>query len=419
MDKDCLFDKCDDYDKTIAVFCGMLGGIIDIVFVGEPETSKLVKWTDKVTDHMIVKFARLCKWKGKIGENEATRAIGWLEKNFKVNYDMAKSSDVNGAVNMGTRNHHLKSLGHSPDIIGLFFSILDQFQGTANFIDGGKLITVHTEANDLTIYGHTFPAKLFCGFVNWFNHLISDIGGSSYSRRKHGGRGSGLPLPFYNLLLFCDFGEIETKKGKETIAEIATDVFVKGYDVRFGLAMTIPVLITETLIKFTWVIKHRFYHKYTWKECIPSSVHGDLRCMLLIGNSTLCAFDAADAIAQGNVLGFATHINFVAWCRLLKLVFKEVCIRNKWGMAYLEIEFQIIDAQLDDYLSKLNQIDVEKVEYEITLIKSMNHELLSLTTEKEIAYKLYQLSTQFDLNLPFHNHKEFIDFMNEDEDLIL
>ncbi|MCQ4978427.1 hypothetical protein NE583_10620, partial [Veillonella parvula] len=75
-------------------------------------------------------------------ENSIASAIGYFERNFKVNYDHRSSVDVDGAFKMGTINHHIKSLGHSPDPVGLFFSILDQFTNTASFVSEGKLIKV-------------------------------------------------------------------------------------------------------------------------------------------------------------------------------------------------------------------------------------------------------------------------------------
>ena len=90
---------------------------------------------------------------------------------------------------MTTINHHIKSLGHSPDPIGLFFSILDQFTNTASFISDGKLIRIDTSSSSLRLQGDNFIAKLFSGFVNWIGHIFSDMAGSSGSR-GNGGRGT-------------------------------------------------------------------------------------------------------------------------------------------------------------------------------------------------------------------------------------
>ena len=85
----------------------------------------------------------------------------------------------------------MKSLGHSPDIIGLFFSILNQFTSTSTFLSNGQLITIET--NTYELQGHNFISKLFCGVTNWFGHIMSDIAGSSGAA----GRGSGVVIPFY------------------------------------------------------------------------------------------------------------------------------------------------------------------------------------------------------------------------------
>lgn len=72
--------------------------------------------------------------------------ISYLEQAFPVNYDARYAKDlvVEDGVLSGMRplNHHLLSLAHSPDPIGLIFSIIDQFMGYATFIDKGKIIHV-------------------------------------------------------------------------------------------------------------------------------------------------------------------------------------------------------------------------------------------------------------------------------------
>lgn len=53
-------------------------------------------------------------------ENGGIKANGERFDGFKVNYDQRHTADVNGEFNMSTKNHHMMSLSHSPDIIGLF-----------------------------------------------------------------------------------------------------------------------------------------------------------------------------------------------------------------------------------------------------------------------------------------------------------
>ena len=142
-----LRDKCDRYDYLVAVGCGVIGGMVDIFMVGSPKDSALVRWTNSQVDNVVKSFAKLVGWKPSEGkENNIASAIGFLEKKFQVNYDQRHTMDVDGMFNMTTKNHHMMSLGHSPDIVGLFFSILNQFTATSTFIADGKVISIKTKS---------------------------------------------------------------------------------------------------------------------------------------------------------------------------------------------------------------------------------------------------------------------------------
>lgn len=166
-------DTCDKYDYLLAVGCGAIAGLVDIFLVGAPTDSKLQVWTDAQVDKSVMLFAKTCGWSPRMGkESNVASAIGFLEKNFCVNYDQRHSGDVDGLFRMSAKNHHMKSLAHSPDIIGLFFSILNQFTSTSSFLHEGQLITIQT--NTYELQGGNFISKLFCGITNWFGHIMSD-----------------------------------------------------------------------------------------------------------------------------------------------------------------------------------------------------------------------------------------------------
>lgn len=329
-------DKCDKYDYLIAAFCGATAGLVDVFFVGAPGLTKLGGFTDAATDEIVKKFAKMVGWSPRSGnEGNVGSAIGFLEQKFKVNYENSSTKSVNGLFQMSTKNHHYKSLAHSPDIIGLFFSILDQFTNTASFLSDGKLIRINTSDSNFELCGSNFVSKLFCGFCNWIGHIMSDVAGSSGSRGKGlTGRGTGLPIPFSELFLLCNFGSFQVGKDRQTLAVIMTRAFQEGYDARFGAAMAIPVLLEELMIRVIWAIKRHYYSKKDWKECIPTKEHPDLRIMLIVGNATLCLIDGVDAAIRsgGNALVFVLHMNLVAWARLLLLVFRELRIRYGPGV---------------------------------------------------------------------------------------
>lgn len=331
--------NCDRYDYMIAVFCGVASGLIDSFFVGMPTDSRLGKWTDQQVDNVVLKFSKkVWRYDKKNGANlrkepdRISSAIGYLERRFKVNYDARFMKDLNTngeTFNMTPSNHHLKSLGHSPDIIGLFFSILDQFTSNASFISDGKILRLEPieGSNKFELRGTTFISKLFAGFSNWLGHLMSDIVGSSGTRgHEDGRRGAGIPLPFYELFQLCDFGSLKMGKESLTFAEFSTKVFESGYDARFGVTMAVPVLFNELSIRLLWAIKSKFYHKKSWKESIPIGNKPELRRMLVVGHGSLCLVDGVDAGIRsgGELLLFATHINIVAWSRFAFAALLEV-----------------------------------------------------------------------------------------------
>lgn len=337
--------NCDKYDYWIAAFCGVAAGLIDVFFVSNPKETSIGKWTDEQTDNIVMKFSKMVGWRPKEkNENNIASAIGFLEKKFKVNYDQKSTTDVNNKFSMGTKNHHMKSLSHSPDIIGLFFSLIDQFQGKSSFVDNGKLIRIDAEYQQL--YGNNLIAKIFCGFCNWLGHIMSDIAGSTGSR-GNGNRGTGVVIPFFELFGLCDFGEFQVKKDRQNLATIMTRVFQEGYDARFGAAMAVPVVINEMFIRILWTIKSKFYHKNSWKESIPFGNNSELRRMLLVGHGSLCIIDGIDAgiRSKGEILNFVLHLNLVAWSRLALAGLKEVNILYK--ESGLDIESMDKDIELE------------------------------------------------------------------------
>lgn len=365
--------QCDKYDYMIAGTCGVIAGLVDILFVGKPGESKLGDFTDEQANKITEKFAELLGWnKDKAiekGSNATASAIGFLEnggktitgeefKGFKVNYDQTSLDGIGAkGKKLTAKNHHLKSLGHSPDIIGLFFSIMNQFTNESSFIIEGKLVTINTETFELE--GRTFIAKIFCGITNWFGHLMSDWAGSSGTVKKDG-RGMGIPIPFYNLFQLMDFGEFnytpdENKKKtvKSTFAQITSNVFESGYDARHGMAMAIPVLINELLIRFIYTMKAHFYHQKDWKDSIPSENVPELRRMLLVGHGTLCLIDGADAYirsgAGSDMVAFLSSTNLIAWTRFGHLALKEVYAWYNSG----NIDSDAVDKYIDDGLKQM------------------------------------------------------------------
>ena len=91
----------------------------------------------------------------------------------------------------------------------------------------------------------------------------------------------GIPLPFYSLLQRFD----SSKDDHASIAEVMTQVFQQGYDARFGLTMSIPVVFQALAVRVFWMLRQKISFDLPWKECIPTDKHADLRIMMLVSKS--------------------------------------------------------------------------------------------------------------------------------------
>ena len=389
--------KLDKYDYMIAGFCGAAAGIVDALFVKNPEVSFIGKQTDKLQDNIVIKTTQLFwqfdpRKEGKQKKKPETlvQCISYLERAFPVPYDARNAKDLYVAADdvlerMSSKNHHLLSLAHSPDLIGLIFSIIDQFTGLATFVDKGTVIRVEPAKHSGSIpylQGANMPSMIFCGFVNWIGHLLSDSVGASSTRRKDG-RGAGIPIPFYELFLKAELGDFN----ENTFADIMINVFEKGYDFRFGVAMTIPVMLEEIFIRALWVIRQMFCRKKRLSECIPTDKHADLRMMLLIGNGTLCAIDGVDAAirGKGNLVITIYHLNLIGWARLVTLAFSELKIR--YGPVVMQALQNYIDAT-GGLLPFSDQREIQQFAYRLSAAEHNLQEEYYLYVEQiESEYK--------------------------------
>ena len=336
-----LTPECDKIDYILSVCSGALCGIIiDVFLVGKPGEYPIGEITDKWFADRTEAFARLCGWTGDKGN--LSSAVRYLEKKFKIPYDQNGIRDIaKDLLDLTPTNHHFKSLGHNPTILGLFFSVLDQFTNTSHFISEGELITFSNFDGDSILEGKDIPSKLFCGFVNWFGHLISDMSGSSSSK----GRGMGIPSPFWSWT--NDIIAIKKKLNltvggfDKSINELALDIYKQGYDTRFQTTQAIPVFVNELLVRFIYSIRRLLRYFSTtkrddrsftllWESCEPFS-NATVKRMLTVAHGTFCVIDAGEAIARGvatgggsfNVTEFVLRLNIVGIGRFTISIYGE------------------------------------------------------------------------------------------------
>lgn len=305
-----LKPECDKLDYILAASSGALCGIIDIFLVGKPGESPLGNITDKWFEARTMDFAKLCGWKGD-GEKSAIR---FLEGKFKVPYDQTGLGDAGRSVfDLTPSNHHFKSLAHNPTLCGLFFSILDQFQNTSHFVTGGQLISLEKADDQFELRGHNVPSKLFCAFVNWVGHLISDMSGSSGGR----GRGAGIPSPFWawtnDVIAIKSKLGISASEFDKAVNELALNIYERGYDARFQAAQAIPVFINEMAVRVLYTLRRLLKYfsdvrggersfQSMWHACEPFS-NATVKRMLTVAHGTFCVMDIGDAAIRGVAAG--------------------------------------------------------------------------------------------------------------------
>ena len=400
-----LTSECDKTDYILAASCGAICGVMDIFLVDKPKDSQSGEITDKWFADRTTYFAKMCGFNGD--ESSPTSAIRFLEKKFKIPYDQSVGRMESKEIfNITPNNHHFKSLGHNPTLLGLFFSILDQFSNTSSFISGGELLILKNSESKFELQGYNTTSKLFCGFANWFGHLVSDVSGSSSSK----GRGMGIPSPFW-----CWTNDIIAIKAKlgipvyefdNSINTLALEIFKEGYETRFQTAQAIPVFVNETLVRFLYSVRRlfRFFmntnkedrtFKLLWKSCEPFS-NATVKRMLTVSHGTFCLIDASDATIRGivsgggtfNVKEFFIRLNIVGIGRFTISLYGEANRGIKLTFVKKEVYFLNRDkAIMLDYIEGLKQLaDVYDDEALLSFVDDLKHSDMHIQAfEKSVA----------------------------------
>ena len=369
-----LTPECDKYDYILAAGSGALCGLIDIFLVGKPGESPLGEITDKWFADRTVDFAKYCGFSGD--DNSLFSAIGYLEKKFKIPYDQSVGGGVfRELINLTPSNHHFKSLGHNPTLLGLFFSILNQFNNTSDFASDGRYISLNNSDSHFELRGHNIPSKIFCGIANWIGHLISDVSGSSSSK----GRGMGIPSPILawsnDVIVIKQKLNIPVSEFDKSIGELALKMFEKGYDVRFQTAQAIPVFINEMVVRLLYSIRRLIKYFITipnekrslsllWKSCEPFS-NATVKRMLTIAHGTFCLIDIGDAsiramtvgVGTFNITEFLLRFNVIGIGRFTISLYGEV----KRGVQLKESNAEAVFMKreifiVDDYIEGLKEL---------------------------------------------------------------
>lgn len=330
-----LKPHCDKLDYCLAAGVGALCGLFDIFLVGKPGESPLQNLTDSWVQEITENFAKLFGWEN----GSFSSAIRFLEEKFKIPYDQRGAGDAGSIVfDLNPNNHHFKSLAHNPSLLGLFFSIVDQFTNSSHFVTNGNLISLVEADGKFSLYGENIPTKFFCAVVNWFGHLLSDLSGSSNSR----GRGMGIPSPLWtwtnSIIALKNSAGFQTSQFDKFMNQLALDIYKKGYDARFQAVQAIPVFVNEMSVRLIYSIRRlvQYFHETpahnrsissAWKMCEPFS-NPTVKRMLTVSHATFCLLDIGDAairgILQRDGIEFILRLNIVGVGRLLISIYGEI-----------------------------------------------------------------------------------------------
>lgn len=376
-----LKPDCDKLDYILAVGSGALCGIIDIFLVGKPGESPIGQITDKWFFDRTMDFAKLCH-PDKKEFDSLESALRFLEKTFQVPYDQTGLGDAGRTVfGLNAKRHHFKSLGHNPSLLGLFFSILDQFTNTSHFVSDGQLISLQQADKEWELKGKNIPAKLFCGFVNWFGHIVSDVSGSQHSANM-GKRGMGVPSPFWTWT--NDIIAIKAKLGlrvtdtDKALNDLALNIFEQGYDVRFQTAQAIPVFLNELIVRLIYAVRRLFRYfsetpeekrtfPHMWKTCEPFS-NSTVKRMLTVAHGTFCLVDIGDAAARAfiggggtfNAVEFVLRLNIVGVGRFAISLYGEAKRAVAYYHAKTEADFAVRERSIvENYIAGLKILSAQ------------------------------------------------------------
>jgi len=318
--------RLDAVDITIPAIAGILSGVIDCAFGGFIRLESGKSIPGPFSEYVQKLF------------NKAIPAdkIAELEKAAKVTYDAANnrntSVDVDG---LSTYFHRIVSLGHDP-ILGFVFGVMDMLRGTMTTLDfKGKFVI---QAMD--VYSDRKAHGLFEAIAKVFTHMLSDVNTPM-----------GLSVPFMALFNKLQFGVIGEEK--LNISEMVKAMYYQGYDFRHFMAMSVPVMITEVIVRVSYFVK-RLSEGYSFTDAIPFGGNREkkpkLNTMLFIAHSAATAINVGKVALTENPL----NINYPQWLAFAKYSVQQLkwvlhdkpqlreryvmsIINNEWDALHLDI----------------------------------------------------------------------------------
>lgn len=337
--------KLDAVDVIIPALAGILSGAVDCALGGFVRVGSGVNTPNTMSQFVQEIFDKALP----------AETIKKLEDIAKVPYD-AFNYDNKGNVIVATIVeglsaifHHEVSLAHDP-ILGFIFGTLDMMQGTVTTLDfNGQFVIQAAEG-----FSDRKAQGVFEALATVFLHMLSDVNGSSSA--KNGGM--GLPVPLMALFNKLQFGRVGDT---ETISELVKSMFYQGYDFRHFCSMSIPVMITEVIVRVSYFAK-RLHEGYSISEATPvgpsHTSKPKLATMLFIGHSASTAINAAKVAFTENPL----DINYPQWLAFTRYSVKQLqwalidkpALRDQYVRGAINDEWNQLSTQVDSLWGEVN-----------------------------------------------------------------
>lgn len=153
-------------------------------------------------------------------------------------------------------------------------------------------------------------------------------------------------MGLFNLFQFGSIGEYE-----QTVAEIVQGMYYEGYDFIHFCSMSIPVMITEVIVRISYAIK-RIKEGERIRDSIPFSLnrakHPKLATMLFIAQSGATAINAGKVYFTKNPMA----INYPQWIAFAKYSYKQL----KWAIVEKPMAREAyISGKLEDSWKELEE----------------------------------------------------------------
>jgi hypothetical protein len=333
--------QLDKWDYAIGGGTGLFCAILDVLFVQKP-LKPTVSYSEKVN-------GLFNQWSQSAINNLIPPELAeTLEKSFKIggadaSISQGFTSSISGKFN--PINHRFKSLNHDP-VLACFIGALDVMNGTCTIVDNGQIKVMNT------VRGASGDYSFFEALGMMLGHLASDFNTPS----AKGNRGMGIPAPLMGL-----FGTLKGVKVNDVdIANLAEYMYVKGYDARHFVTMSIPVLINEVLIRILYITKEIKYNNRNFfevfKETLPFNLSPRFRMVLNISYGTMVAINAGKVAITKDIL----NANYTMWLVFTWHTFHSlywlIWAKNTELQKYIDDE---LAKELNDLQLKINQLAKE------------------------------------------------------------